>query len=142
MKLGMKLYIAFIIVILLGATTAIASFVSINSINNSIDKMGTATLIQDDLRAARQSEKNFIIRGDEIYVGQVENHTLEINDRCEELKGTISTSEEKKSVDSIETASNDYQSAFDNYVDLVHQQSVAGVTMAEKAQAFIGDRDD
>jgi len=115
----------------------LAQKVSYLKLSERVVKADDANRLIKDILEARRHEKNFVIRKDEQYVDRVR----EITDRMiDQAVLTATTMKQKVNLDQIDriiAAVQDYQKAFDEYVDIHHEQLKLEDEMVTKARATV-----
>ena len=77
MKLGSKIAGGFAVVLILTAIVGYVGFSGLSGVVTIVDKADDGNRMIKQIQAARQQEKNFIIRGDQQYVEKVDEQVEE-----------------------------------------------------------------
>ena len=139
LKLASKIGLGFAIVL---ALTFLVGFMGWKGLGNAVDRMEKADdvnhLVKETLEA-RQQEKNFIIRGDDIYITKVKDLTSEIKKLAEETKARFDQKTNKDQMDQVLSQINGYHTAFLDFVNLDKQKHETMEVMRENAHSVIAE---
>ena len=117
----------------------------------NLKKTKASDIIQDDklikaddanriikwLLQARQVEKNYQLRNDEVYIKSVKEITGNIINLTDDLYLRFNNAYNKEQVTGIKNKTNDYLQAFDNYIDIKNGMKQAENSMVESARSII-----
>ena len=134
MKLALKIGGGFFIVLIL---TAAVGFIGWNGMNGVVDRVvkgDDVNRLVKDMLETRQAEKNFILREDQEYAGQVATSIATIKKQATETKAKFEDPANQKQMDDILAAIGNYEKAFDNYIDLFTQAEESEAVMVNAAR--------
>ncbi len=137
MKLATKLYSGFGIMVAIAAVLGYMGWSSLEKVVAKVETADDANRFIKHMSDARQAEKNFMLRGDEKYVQQVEETKQEFTKQAEETKGKLQVTEDKNVVDALGRQIDTYASAFEEYVTLEGQKTESDSQMVTSARAAI-----
>ncbi|MCK4389092.1 MAG: methyl-accepting chemotaxis protein [Desulfobacterales bacterium] len=138
MKLGTMTIGGFAIVLILTAIVAYIGYNGLSGVTDRVDKADDVNRLVKDMLAARQQEKNFIIRGDKEYVDNVAEQVEAIRKQANETRAKFKDPANKQQMDEILTEIGNYEKAFAGYVELADRQRVADGKMAKAAKEILG----
>ncbi len=133
MKLGLKLYIGFGLVLFFTGIIAVAGIYSMKSIQVRVRNTEELDNIVKTLLKSREHEKNFIISKDTFHA---ENIHIQLNAIYEQLKTTKDSFRDKINKDQMDQASSEvknYENAFDTYANLSKEQNTAMERIRKKS---------
>ena len=122
LKLGTKIFGGFTLVIILLGVVALMGYQGISGMDERIQKEGGVNDIVELVLEARQAEKNFMMRGDEQYVAEVDDIIDRMRTRANETKGLFDDQYNKDQMDQILRVSNEYDQSFDSFVESRHKK--------------------
>ncbi len=137
LKFGIKLAIGFGIVMLLTLIIGFFGWYGSIRINGRIDKTVSIYKINEQILETRRQEKNFIIRKDEKYVKNVQEHIDNIYQQAEETKKKFKQKVNKDKMDEIILSLNNYEKLFYEYVDYEKKKTAAIEKMRVSARKAI-----
>ena len=132
LKLGTKIFMGFFIVLIFLLAVAWVGYSSLNGVVDRAEKADEVNEIVKTALEARQQEKNFIIRGDEhveenpdklteydsFYTHNVGVKVQDIIAKATATKEAFKDPANKQQMDQVLSHADDYQKAFDSYVEL------------------------
>ncbi|MCK5541188.1 MAG: methyl-accepting chemotaxis protein [Desulfobacterales bacterium] len=134
MRLGTKIVSGFAIVLIFLCVVSFIGFNSLSGVVGRVDKADDVNRIVKDILETRQQEKNYIIRGDETYIKEVEEHALKLIEQATETKNKFDQKANKDQMDQVMEKVNDYSKAFKEYVDLDNQKDKTMEEMRARAR--------
>ncbi|MCK5229863.1 MAG: methyl-accepting chemotaxis protein, partial [Desulfobulbaceae bacterium] len=109
---------------------------------NAVDRLEKADdvnrMVKETLET-RQQEKNFIIRGDDVYITKVEEMVTKLKKQAEETKAKFNQKINKDQMDQVLSQVNGYHTAFLNFVDLDEKKHETMEVMRENARSVIAE---
>ncbi|MBF0573417.1 MAG: methyl-accepting chemotaxis protein [Desulfamplus sp.] len=123
-KLGIKIYGGFAIIILFVAIVASVGYKSLASVVDRVDKLDDVNLMVKMILEARRHEKNYIIRKDVSYIAKVDENVNKIIKHASHVKDQFKDPLNKAQMEEVIQKVKVYYSAFSNYV-LLSQQRLA-----------------
>ncbi len=141
MKLGTKIAGGFAIVLLLTAVCGYVGYNGLTSVTEIVGKADDGNRMIKIIQAARQQEKNFIIRGDKEYVAKVGEQTETLADQAKETKEKMNDASDRAMMDDVADNTGKYKDAFGKYVELAAGKDKAGEEMVKAARDLqtVGD---
>ncbi len=133
LKIGTKLTICIGGLLLLGIVTGHSGYNSLSGVVDRVDKADDVNRIVKDALKTRQQEKNFIIRGDESYVGKVQESVTELKKQVAATKDKFDQKINKDQMDKVLQGVAEYEAAFLKYVDFFKQKNAIMEKMRAKA---------
>jgi len=130
MKLGTKITIGFILVLLMTFVVAIIGWRGMSSLAQKAEAADQTQLILRFLLEARRHEKNYIIRAEQEYADRTQKAISSLKDSAAKLKQRIDDSDSVKNLDDILTATAAYE---DKVLQLFALQKNDAVGKEEKA---------
>jgi methyl-accepting chemotaxis protein len=100
----------------------------------TVTRSQNANLIIQNTLAARQDEKNFILRGDPKYIEEVAKGVEEIVKISKDLKTQLARAENQQQVDQIIASAGSYHTAFKKYTDMEKDADQMEKGMVEAAR--------
>lgn len=122
LKIGTKIASGFGLTLILLIFLAYIAFNSISKVADRVDKADDVNRLVKSTLEIRRQEKNFILRGDESYILQVENEIQKILDQAKTTKGKFRQMVNKNQMDAVIDAVTNYQTAFNSYINLEKQK--------------------
>ena len=139
LKFGLKLAIGFGIVMLLTLVIGVIGWYGVTNINDRVEKTDDIFKINSELLEARRQEKNFIIRKDEKYAKNVQEHIDNIYQQAEETKKKFKQKINKDKMDEVILSLNNYEKLFYEYVDCEKKKTDAIENMRVSARKAIAE---
>ncbi|MBU0965205.1 MAG: methyl-accepting chemotaxis protein [Proteobacteria bacterium] len=133
MKLGTKIASIAVVLIVLVCIVAGVGYSGMRGVVDRVGKADAVDTLAKDILIARQHEKNFIMRGDTAYIDKVHGQLEKIKKEAEETKGRFKQKINQDQMEQVIREVKDYGNAFDTYVDLSRQKTVALNTMGQGA---------
>ncbi len=122
LKIGSRLTIAFGIVILFALTISVVGNIGLNTINRNAENAHDAVDLLRLIAEARQQEKNFTIRGFELYGEDTKNAVQKSEDIITELNNLIKDmnlqNDKDQGVSNLKEIADNYTKAFETYVEI------------------------
>ncbi|MEW6291229.1 MAG: methyl-accepting chemotaxis protein [Thermodesulfobacteriota bacterium] len=135
MTLGTKIASIATVLIVLACIVAAVGYFGMAEVVNRVEKADAVDTLVKDILNARRHEKNFILRGDATYIDKVHEQLEKIRKEAAEAKGRFRQKINQDQMERVIGEVEDYGKAFDAYVDLSRQRSVAMETMDQGALA-------
>ncbi|NDV23880.1 methyl-accepting chemotaxis protein [Desulfovibrio sp. JC022] len=139
LKLAMKLGLSFAIMILLAVAMAYVGHNGMAGIGDRVDKADDVNRMVRIILETRMSEKNYMLRSDDSYL---QKHKELISTLESQVKNTNSKFSQKINHDQmaeLNTAVENYNKAFENYVDLVKKRSETMELMRTDARTALAE---
>ncbi len=127
-KLGMKLYGGFSIVLILTIVVAYVGYYSLTGVSDRAGKTNNVNSLVLGLLDTRQLEKDYMISNDQAYAGMVDKKIKAIISQARETKDEFTQTANKDQMDLVIREMTGYFNTFQGYVDLDRQRDE---TMAE-----------
>ncbi|WP_027179713.1 HAMP domain-containing methyl-accepting chemotaxis protein [Maridesulfovibrio bastinii] len=137
LKLGLKLGVGFALVIVLTLVVAFIAYHGMSSVHNRIINSDHVNNVSSMISRARNAEKNFMLRKDQEYVTQHKEIADKIYNEVKLVKKRFKDKNNINQMAQLETASNNYEVAFENYVTLEKQRAETMAKMRGKARIVI-----
>ena len=137
LKIGTKLSVGFVVIILLLIVTAIISFSGLLNVRDRVDKGDDVNILVETMLNARKQEKNFILRGDQSYLVEVKNYIESFQKQALETKEKFDQKINKDQMDAVINASNAYITAFHDFVELRISKKNRMPIMRQNAQTAL-----
>ncbi len=136
MKLGSKIVGGFSLVLII---TAIIAYVGYGGLSGTVERVINADDANRLIKWAkdcRQSEKNFIMRGDMKYVEQNSETIQNIYTQIDETKARFKDQADINTIEDVRTEIQNYEKAIKSWVDIYGQQKEYEETMVLTAREF------
>ena len=117
MSVGMKITGGFILLIVIIVTVGFIGFNGLGNVSSIVTKSDDSSVIIKYILQCRRAEKNFIIRGDNQYVDQVNETVNKLIELANATKGILKVEADRQLMDKIIAATNSYHKAFKSYID-------------------------
>ena len=117
MKIRTKILGGFGLVIALLVLVAAMAYRSFSNLEDRVEKADDVNRIVKILLSTRQQEKNFMIRKDASYVGEVEKNIDTLKKQAGETKAKFTDKYNKDQMDAVNTAADAYINGFRTYVE-------------------------
>jgi methyl-accepting chemotaxis protein len=137
MKMGTKIASLAALLILLTGVVAFVGYNGLSGVVDRVEKADDVNRIVKDIMAARQQEKNFIIRKDISYIDKVADQVASLNQQASATKDKFNDKTNKDQMDKISIEVVKYAEAFKTYVGLEEQKETAMESMRTKARAAL-----
>jgi len=141
LKLGAKIVGGFVIVLVLLAVVAYVGYNGLSGVVDRVDKGDDVNRMVKGVLEARQQEKNYIIRGEDSYVGKVDESVKEIITQAKTTKDKFNQKVNKDEMDHVIREVTGYQKAFHGYVDLAHEKKKTMEEMRSNAREALAQAD-
>jgi methyl-accepting chemotaxis protein len=145
LKLGMKLFIGFGLLIVLILLSGYMGFSGLKNVQNRAENSNDLNKIEKLFLECRQQEKNFILRKDFSAAELVDKKAQEITETATVLKDRFSDPVNKKQMDDITSNADTYLKSFNKYVALekdkitlmedVNGHSAEAIKLSDRAMA-------
>ncbi|MFC3854032.1 methyl-accepting chemotaxis protein [Salinispirillum marinum] len=116
LSIRMKLIVGFGSILALLLVISFVSFSALRGIMTDVEQTIDANQVNVLMGDARLAEKNYIIRGEQIYIDEVNALVDQMQASTAELAAVATTGDEIAAIDRITQGINGYLSAFDAYV--------------------------
>ncbi|MCK4305848.1 MAG: methyl-accepting chemotaxis protein, partial [Candidatus Eisenbacteria sp.] len=137
MKLGTKIVGGFAVVLVLTAAVAYLGYNGLHSTVLRVETGDDANRIVKYIKDCRQAEKNFMLRGDEIYVTKNSELAESVYEQIRETKSKLHDAADISDVENAGGQIQAYEKAFAQLVGFYEQQKKADAQMVENARAVI-----
>jgi len=134
LKMGVKIFGGFIIVLLLMVIVALFSFNGLSGVVNRAGNKDDVGKLTQSFYKARQHEKNFIMRNDTSYADKLKQQVSELKDNTKRLKKLFEDKQAKQFMDHVVNAATNYENAFDQFRQLRNQKAQRMQEMRAKAK--------
>ncbi|MBF0449214.1 MAG: HAMP domain-containing protein [Candidatus Magnetomorum sp.] len=134
LKIGVKIFMGFIIVLLLLVLIAGVGLNSLHSVTNRIDNVDGTNKLTQMILSSRQQEKNFIIRKDPVCIKEVENINKKLIQQAKETQKNFKRDVDIQSMKEVITAGETYLKSFETYVAFANQKTSLLETMQNNAR--------
>jgi len=122
MKLRTKILGGFLFLLLLTASLAYVGWHSLKTLQANVALRVTLNSIMKQVLEARRHEKNYLLRGDQEFLGRVARHVQAIKDLLAKDRNLFSDQAHQKRPEQILKSLGLYEAAFSRYVALHRQQ--------------------
>lgn len=129
MKIGAKIFMGFIIVLLLSVVIAWLGFKNLASVTDRVENVQGTNHLTRFILSSRQQEKNFIIRKDPIYIKKVEDINKQLVQQANDTRKRFKRDVDIESMKEVIDAGESYLKAFENYVTFANQKNSYVVQM-------------
>lgn len=139
MKLGSKIVGGFALVLII---TAVVAYVGYNGLSGTVDRVINADDANRLIKWAkdcRQSEKNFIIRGDMKYIEQNSEIIQNMYAQIDETKVRFRDPADINTIETVKTVMQDYEKAITSWVGIYGQQKEYEESMVLTAREFMAE---
>jgi len=137
MKIGTKIAALAVILIFLGTFAALTGYIGLSNVVNRVEKADDVNRLVKGIMAARQQEKNFIIRGDKSYINKVSEQVEAVKKQAAETRVKFDQKINKDQMNQVVNAVSAYSATFKNYVALEEEKTVIMKTMQSNAMEAI-----
>ena len=137
MKLSLKVGGGFTIILILTAVVSFIGWSGMSGVVGRVDKLNDVNQIEKDILEARRAEKNYIQRGDEVYINQNADLIVAIEKQISITKGKFSNPVNITQMDEVALAVQNYKKAFDSYIALSHSLKEAEARAVEDARQLM-----
>ncbi|MCP4350682.1 MAG: chemotaxis protein [Desulfobacterales bacterium] len=147
MKLGTKIFAVFALMILLLIAVGAFGFIGFSGLEFGVDMADHMDQIVKNILQARQQEKNFIIRGDILYVNKVTEIMKELNQHAAKAKNRFKKKDYKEKMDEVILKAGHFKKAFDDYVKLksekdavMYEMETLALTAVDRIKYILNDQ--
>ena len=134
MKLGTKIAGGFAIVLILTAVVGYVGYSGLGGVTTIVDKADDGNQMIKQIQAARQQEKNFIIRKDQQYATKVDEQVEELITQARTTKEKMKDAADRAQMEAVAKSTQDYKTAFNRFVALAAQKDNASEQMVTTAR--------
>jgi len=134
MKLGSKIAGGFAIVLILTAVVGYVGYNGLSGVVTIVDKADDGNRMIKQIQAARQQEKNFIMRADKQYIEKVDKEVEELIAQAKTTKDKMKEAADRSQMEEVAKSTQNYKTAFDRYVTLANQKDQAVANMVQAAR--------
>jgi len=142
MKIGLKLGFGFGLVLLLTGLVAIISYRGMTGVTDRVEKSTDVDGLVEYIKDIRRDEKNYIIRNDEQYAAKVNEDVEALISQALATKDKFKDKYNKDQMDHVIAATQQYESAFDHYVEMHHLKAQAMEEMRAGAKDALEHAED
>jgi methyl-accepting chemotaxis protein len=114
LRLGTKISGSFAIIIILALVVGAVGLISLQQYQNSVEAASNAQTLNSMILETRRIEKNYIIRGDAIYLDQMDNMMEEIFSIAESTIAMLPSAEDRSLIEEVIEGGSRYAAAFDD----------------------------
>lgn len=136
MKLGTKIAGGFGIVLVLTAVVGYVGYSGLSGVTTIVDKADDGNRMVKQIQAARQQEKNFILRSDPQYITKVDEEVQGLLTQARTTKEKMEDAADRAQMETVATSTQDYKTAFDSYVTLAANKDKAVENMVTAARTL------
>lgn len=137
MKVSTKIGLGFMVVIIIAGTIGFIGFNGLDILAKASRSAEHAFRLHILILECRRREKDYIIRGEEEYINNINELVTEALNFTKEMKGEFEHQEDINRIDLIEKGFIAYQDEFKNYVETVNSMNIAADEMVESARVII-----
>ena len=123
LRLGTKIFAGFGCGLLLIAAGASVGYLQLSSVRNRVETAGRMGRIADRMDAARQSEKSFMLDGENHWIGSVRKEVESIRLQTDAARALLSDEGGLEQMDQLAAAVSGYLKAFEAYAALEAQKA-------------------
>ena len=142
MKLAVKIGSAFAVVLILTSIVGFVGWSGMNGAHRRVLITEGVYEIEMYMLEIRQHEKNYIMRGDSEYIENVAHLVEEVKEHSGEIEVKLKDAADKGRLDGILAAINEYEKAFNLYVDLHEQDKLAEDEMVTTARVVLSQAEE
>lgn len=147
LKLGKKLGTGFGVLIVMLIIIVYVGYSGIGGINNRVDKGDDVNRIVKAMLETRAIEKNYVIRKEQKYADQLHESVANLQKQALETRNKFTQDYNRKEMDRVVEATNQYKKAFDEYVSMevkkneqMTQMRASAKEALEQAEAIRSDQ--
>jgi len=134
LKMGVKIFGGFSIVLLLMIIVAIFSYNGLSGVVNLAHNKDNVGKLTQSFLLSRQHEKNYIMRNDNSYMDKLKQELSVLEKNANHLKSIFKDIQVKKYMDHVKQAAENYEKAFDQFSNLRNQKTQRMQEMRENAK--------
>jgi methyl-accepting chemotaxis protein len=134
LKIAKKLYIGFGIVLVLAMAVGYVGWNGLTTVGEMVTNADDANRLIKWAKDCRQQEKNFIMRGDQMYVERVHETATKMYAQADETKARLQDQADIAALELSRAETKKYEAAFDQWVEYRAEAEVAMETMVEAAR--------
>ena len=134
MKMGTKIAVLSGFLILVSGLIAAVGYNGLSDVADRVHKADDVNRIIKSMLAARQQEKNFMLRGGKEYVEAVEKKIVEIENQANDTRDKFKDPANKRQMDEVLANVKAYRSAFFAYADFRDRMLKADAIMVKTAR--------
>jgi methyl-accepting chemotaxis protein len=134
LKMGIKIFGGFSIVLLLMIVVAISSYNGLSGVVNRASNKDDVGKLTQSFYKARQHEKNYIMRNDASYIDKLTQEISVLKDNANHLQKVFDDKQAMAFMDQVIQAAENYEKAFDQFNTLRKQKDKRMQEMRQKAK--------
>ena len=134
LKIAKKLYIGFGIVLVLAMAVGYVGWNGLTTVGEMVTNADDANRLIKWAKDCRQQEKNFIMRGDQMYVDRVHETAAKMYAQADETKARLQDQADIAALELSRAETKKYEAAFNQWVEYRAEAEVAMETMVEAAR--------
>ena len=138
MKLALKIGGGFVFILILTAVVGLIGWNGMNGVVDRVEKADDVNRLVKEVLETRQTEKNFIIRGDHEYVEEVATWIETLKKQAKETRAKFNDPVNQAEMDHVLESLGNYEKTFNDYVDLHEQLGEAETRAVTAARAMVG----
>jgi methyl-accepting chemotaxis protein len=135
LKMGVKIFGGFSIVLLLMVVVAIFSFKGLTGVVKRAGNKDDVVKLTQSFYKTRQHEKNFILRSDKSYADKLKQEISVLKNNASQLQKVFKDKQDIVLIDHVIQAAENYENAFEQFRNLRNQKSQQMQEMRQKAKA-------
>jgi len=135
LKMGVKIFGGFSIVLLLMIIVAIYSYNGLSGVVKRASNKDDVAKLTQSFYKARQHEKNFIMRNDSSFADKLKQEVSILKELANHLKRVFQDKQAIEYMDHVIQASENYENAFNNFSNLRNQKVQRMLEMRKNAKA-------
>jgi methyl-accepting chemotaxis protein len=137
MKIGTKLLCSFgVLTVLIVVVTAVA-WQSMQGITARVVKADNANAMVKLILESRRQEKNYIIRGGDMYIDRVNKAAAQIIELAGSSKDQFTDPADLEAIDAVIQATTTYRKSFAIYVEGLKQEAVLGAALRDDSRILL-----
>jgi methyl-accepting chemotaxis protein len=138
MKIGFKLASSFGVLTVLIIVVAAISWMSMQSVTARVAKADNADAMVKTILESRRQEKNYILRGETMYIDRVNKAAATIIETASATKELLTDPADIAGVEDVIKATAAYKAAFATYVDGLAQETALAGSLRETTRHLMG----
>ncbi|MGD9160984.1 MAG: methyl-accepting chemotaxis protein, partial [Desulfobacteraceae bacterium] len=139
LKIGTKISGGFIIVLALMALIAFMGYRGLTGVADRVEKADDVNRLVKTILEARQAEKNYIMRKDDVYVKNVDESVKNIISQANETKDKFNQKINKDQMDSVISEVNGYNDSFKRYLEMEKKKNEIMEEMRARARETLSE---
>ena len=137
LKLGAKIGVGFAIVLVLLLSVAYVGYNGLSGVTDRVDKADDMTRITQSALQARSGERDYMLWGDEKYIGKVSENLDAIKKQAIETRDKFKVAAHRQQMDKIVVAVDGYGKKIGDYVEIDHSVTDGISEMKENGDKLI-----